>query len=397
MRRSGTAGGRGALISALVLGLATLAPAPVPGASAKWSAAMRGMQQSLKALLVDLSSDERFNDPKRAAAIGSNVDRIAQAAHGLPKLLPQAGDADPTLAILAQEFSNEALQARAALKAGQRAYARGTLRALTGYCLACHTRSASADAASSARAPLEAELRGLGSLERAQYLASTRQFDAALDELERLVADVGAAERQGLDWEEAVRLGLAISVRVKRDPARALRLAERVLATPHAPYFFKEQATQWKKSLQAWQAEGTPKAQTEEGYFTEAVKRLADARAAQKYPSDRSADVLYLRASAAVHDLLAHAPQGRHAAEALYMAGLCYEVLRDLNLWDQHELYYLACLLKAPHTDQGRECFKHYEQSVTYGYTGSGGTHLPTEVQKRLKELRRLADPLGPS
>jgi len=39
------------------------------------------------------------------------------------------------------------------------------------------------------------------------------------------------------------------------------------------------------------------------------------------------------------------------------------------------------------------DCYRRYEQSIFFGYTGSAGTGLPEDVRNKLKELKNLADP----
>jgi hypothetical protein len=372
--------------------------APIPAFSSgngskDWAASMKGLEKALQELLLDLNNDKRFSSTKNFGRIEKNAEKFAKLAHELKVTNADSPDADPTIQIIAGQFSDEAKEAYKLLASGHRDYAREKLRSMTGYCMACHTRNSNGPSFQGIiAAPAVQSLRGL---ERADFFTSTRHFDRALDEYEKLLSEPANVEHRVFDWEKAIRAGLAISVRVKKDPERSLSIIDRVLAAPKAPFFLREQAIEWKKSLNAWKAEGRVTPQTEEGYYAHAIKLLGDARALQKYPADRSADVLYLRASSAVHDLLSFAPNGKYATDALYLAGLCYEVLHDLNLWDQHEFYYLACIKRSPHTEIARQCFKHYEQSVFFGYTGSGGTHIPSDVGMRLKYLELLSTPSG--
>ncbi len=362
-----------------------------------WSQKMKGLQKALQELLVDLSSDKRFEDPRNFKRIEQNALLLSKLAHDLKPSDPAAPaakspDSDPTIPIISSQFDQEAQHAYKNLKNGHRSYARGVLRSMTSYCIACHTRSG---APSLTPSVTDSALQALSGNEKAEFFAATRQFDRSLEEYERVIGDSKNAQTRPFEWEEAVRTGLAIAVRVKKDPDRALGIAEKVNSTPKAPFFLKEQATQWAKSIKDWKAEPSTKAMTEEGFYAKAVKLMAEAKSLQKYPADRSADVLYLRASAAVHDLMSFAPNGKHATEALYLAGLSYEVLDGLMLWDLHESYYVSCIKRAPHTEIARQCFRHYEQSVYDGYTGSGGMDIPLEVRLRLEDLDRLSKPEG--
>jgi hypothetical protein len=263
---------------------------------------------------------------------------------------------------------------------------------MTGYCVACHTRSSGADYSNQST---KGSVPGLKPFEQAEYFTSTRQFDRALGDYERIVEEAGKTAEYSPDWERAARTSLALAIRVKNDPDRALRIVERVIATHGAPCFLKEQASAWKESLLKWKAEVPRSAQSEEGYYAEAIRLVSEAKALQKYPADRSADVLYLRASRTVHDQLRAFPDGKRLAEALYLAGLCYEVLDGLNLWDLHEVYYQACIQKAPHSVVARQCYRHYEESVYTGFSGSAGTSIPGDVKQKLNRLEFLSSPQG--
>jgi hypothetical protein len=382
--------GLGLLLSFSLSSVAVAAEPKKAEPKASWNEKMKSLGLTFQELLVDLSSDERFNNPRNFKRIEKNAEKFAKLAHDLKDKGAPAPDADPSVQIIASQFANEAKHAAKTLQWGHRAYARDILRSMSGYCMACHTRSGGPGFAG---ADVSSTLKELKALERADYFASTRQFDAALSEYEKILDDAEAAKSKPFEWERAARSSLAIAVRVKKDPERALSIVERISSASKAPFFLKEQANQWKASLNAWKAEPSVRPQSEEGYRAQALQLIAQARELQKFPADRSADILYLRASSAVHDLLSFAPKGKYSTEALYLAGLCYEVLEDLNLWDMHEFYYLACIHKSPHSQEARRCFRHYEQSVYMGFTGSSGTSLPSEIEEKLQFLDKLSRP----
>ena len=385
----------GFLIGMIALGLFTATPGKADlnkaKAGAPWAAKMRDLERTYSDLLVFLSSDDQFRAPNNRKKIEAKADLLAQLARDLKSPKGKSTDQDPSIALIAEQFATETKDAAAALGFGQREYARSVLRSLSNYCLACHTRTNSGP--SFPAATVNPQIEALKTLEKADYLAAIRQFDRALTEYDRLLSDPSSLDHRPFDWERALRSSLAIAVRVKKDPERAMNTVERVLANAKTPFYLKEQALQWKQSLAAWKAEPSAQPATEEGFHALAVRLLTEARSLQKYPADRSADILYLRASSAAHDLMSFAPKGDYAVDALYLAGLSYEVLSDLNLGDLHEFYYLECIQRAPHSDKGTQCFKNYQESVHRGYTGSGGTHIPSSVQEKLKRLELLARP----
>jgi hypothetical protein len=177
-----------------------------------------------------------------------------------------------------------------------------------------------------------------------------------------------------------------------------LKVVEQVLSKADAPYSLRQQARQWKKSLEDWSKSESSRSgeghlKTEEGYYAEALKLFAEAKQMQQYPADRNADVLYLRATSLLHQMLAAFPQGKRVPEGLLLLGTSYDVLRGLQIPELHEALYVSCVHKAPHSQIAEKCYQQFEESVIFGYTGSGGFSLPPEVEKQLRDLRAEALP----
>lgn len=360
---------------------------------ALWTNKMLELYKILVDILVETSSDQKFNSPQNKAQIEKHAEKLASLAHDLQTKKVQSPDADPTVQMISGLFANESKDAYLALKRGNREYARGVLRSITSYCVTCHTRHQSGPEFVSL--PLQLSQTQTTASEKGEFYAATRQFDLALAEFQKVIADPKAPEARILGWQRAIHQALAISIRYKKDPDLAGNIVDKVIANPRSPYYLKQNAVQWKKSIEEWKNEGQRKGMTEEGLYAEALRLTGAAHQMQKYTLDRSADVVYLRASAVLHDLLQLAPQGAHVGEAFLMAGLCYEVLKPLNLAELHELYYQACIEKVPHSSTSDLCYRRYEESIYSRNSGSGvgEDDIPADVRKRLKKLEILARP----
>lgn len=369
-----------------VFNLPSLEASPV----IEWNQKMRSLLQTLTDLLVDISSDEAYNSPKNFKRIEKNAENLSKLAHGLKDPQLKSVISDPSLKIVTEVFDQEARHAYQTLIRGNRAYAREVLRSMTGYCAACHTQGSSGPRFANLEA--NEKVSRLRPLEKAAYYTASRQFDRASTEYKQILSD-STSSGQIFDFERAARAGLAIAVRVDGDPDRALSIANQILIAPKSPQFLKQQATQWKQSLAQWKSEKAPSLQSEDQFFSEASRLIEAAAALQKYPADHSADILYLRASRVLHDLLNQFPQGKLSADALYLSGVCYEVLQGLGLWHIHEFYYLVCIERRPHSEISAQCYRRYEESVYLGYSGSAGTELPPEIRQRLSLLEKMSRP----
>lgn len=367
---------------------------PSPKApSPQFKLQMAKLNRTLREILLDVASDDQSPSKDTRRRLERNSKTLATLAHQVSVDKVKAADRDPTMLIVSGLLSQEAERAHQELKRGNADYAKSILKPITGYCIACHTRNDSGS--SFAAAATDPVLKALRPASRAEYYASVRQFDRALEEFEPVISDANAPLARSLEWERAIRYSLAIAVRVKNDPELALAITERVLSAPKAPLFLRENAAKWKDSISDWKREAPRKAVTEDGLMAEAKRLVVKARQIQRHLADRSADVVYLRATSVLHELLQAAPSGRNSDEALLMLGDSYQVLRDLELWDFHEVYYLACIYKSPHSEAAKRCYLHYEESVHFAYTGSDGVSLPEDVKARLFELNHLAGPVA--
>jgi cytochrome c553 len=300
-------------------------------------------------------------------------------------------DADPTLGFVSNLFSDEVHGAYQALNNGQTQYARRTLREVLGYCIACHTRHDQGP--SFPKLQISPELKALSPMQKGELFTATRQFDSALQEFEKVIADPQIARTRQLEWGRAVRHAFAIAVRVKQDPALASQVLDRVMDLKEIPPLFRENIPVWKKSLDQWKAEGPKHFETEEDWYREAVRLDKAAQVTRQFLYDHAGDVLYLRASLAAHEMLTRFPHGKYVGEALLLAGTSYEFLDDELTSPLPERYFEACIRRVPHTDIAHQCYLRLEESIYFGYTGSSGTSIPERQRELLAVLAKLAIP----
>lgn len=319
---------------------------------------------------------------------------LSEMAHGLEKESITSGpfrDDDPSLSIIADQFSTETKLAYRAIRSGNFQYGVRALQGITGYCIACHTRHDKGP--SFPYFPLDAKADKLTPKEKADLLIATRQFEEGLKAYQRLIQDEKLAKNAPFEWEHLVARAVGITVRVKNDPAATMEVLNLALGVKNAPDFCRSNLIKWKRSVEAWSAESKQELSSEADKLA-AMKKIFDhARANQVFPADRSAEVDFLRASALAHDILRVSKNPESKARGLFVAGVTSEIVNAPLFWPMHEQYYQRCITEAPHTPVAAECYERFEQSVYFGYTGSAGTRIPEELTVRLGELRLLAKP----
>jgi len=350
---------------------------------------MTDLSKTLKVLLPSALSDKPIETRKEKKSLEKALKDFANHAHQLDLEKVKKVSKDPTLVLLGNVFKREAQRAHQEFKSGHISYSKGIIRSLTTYCIHCHTRSANGP--SFLESQVDPEVKKMSPWDQANYFAATRRFDKALALYQGIIKDKSFAKNREIHWERAVRKALLITIRWQKDPAKSLSLINLASQNGSLPFFLKQDLKHWQKSLKTWKAEPKRKAQTEKGLLAEAKSLFASATEKQKYPMDRSADMDFMRTTAAVHDLLSVTQSKKTQAEALYMAGVSYEVLRGLELWSLHELYYEMCINSLPHSPLARKCLERYQESIYSGYSGSGGTSIPSQVQSHIKTLEKKA------
>lgn len=361
--------------------------APPP---AGWSEKMQSLSKTLSDLLPLVASSSKFNDEKNRTRIDEDTKRLKSLAHSLKS--GGTPNEDPSLRVMTGLFDEDIERALQSLQSGNREYARNILKDTTAYCIQCHTQTANGP--DFPRLNLDINTSELNPLERAEFFAATRQFDRALESYTDVLGSDDLAKADPFEWERAARSALAIVVRVRKDPKAAQELIARIEKNKGLPQSTRKSLAYWKQSVKDWLKEKTPKLTTPADQIKHAQTLINRAQKNQEFPLDHSQDILYFRASSLLHDFLSDRSQNPElAAQGLYLAGMSAEATRDMNFWTLHETYYEMCIKTLPHSKQAQSCFARLQDSVTLGYSGSGGVRIPPEVGRRLEQFKELAQP----
>lgn len=355
-----------------------------------WTRKMQELYKSFSQILTHTSSESFFSAPENRSLILSEAESFRNLTHKLDAHKMMPSDNDPTLKIVGKLLREQSEIAVSALKQNKPDFARRILRSMPSYCISCHTRNATGPQFSMMQ--LEPSYTGLSDLELGQFYAASRQFDRALEQFRKVSKSVSSVDKTPWVRETATHQSLLIAVRVKEDPKLSKNIINDVLNSPLASGAFKKDAQAWALSIQEWENEKPTQNESTTALLKKAKVLLEKAKQTQSYPLDRSADILYLRASAILHSVLQRNDLGSNMAEALFLAGHSYEVLRPIGIEDMQTIYYEACIQTAPHSAISKKCFKSYKDSIVFGFSGSSGVHLPESVKQKLIRLELLSE-----
>lgn len=374
------------MITPLLVAVA-LAGAPDAG-TAPTRSTMRDAFMSLTGLLPLTSNRAALKDPKNAAAIAQGLDALAGLRHAFPE---DPKVQEPATAALSSLFARYAQDTRRRFDAGELEAVSLRVRTLTSLCFTCHSRE---------RAPadfpdVQQRLDGMAltPLEKAQVLAATRQFDAALDAYRGLLDTKPANERALLEYARALQDTMAILVRVKDDAKATGELLDALGKRSDLPPFMRGTIAAWRADVTAWQKERFDALRASpDALYRRAQELVQKANGTRTFLADERHDVAYLRASGYLNLALGKNPTLKTRGEALSLMGVCAGALKSPLLWDVDLLFFEACVRENPKTKLARRCFQQLSDRVYLGYTGSSGTHIPEDELDRLTELRTLAE-----
>lgn len=349
---------------------------------------MQQMFNSLLNLQPFLASPEKFSNPKNSEIIRKDLNRLATFKHVFPKEMKTE---EPGIFAISRMFHETIEDARERFKKENYDYSRHRLRTATAFCFSCHSRVPSEQNFQDLQKRVEASQ--LTTFEKADVFAATRQFDKALKSYTDILSVAPKTSMDVVEYTRSLRRALSITVRVKQNPKETLELIDSVVQRQDLPEFILRLAQQWKKDAQYWMGEDTGSKKMAPEELVERAKKLIErAETLQSFPADENGDISYLRASNYLHEALDEAPQNKSRIEALYLLGVAYSALQDPTLWDLDRLYFESCIRESPHSDYAKKCYRRYSEKVYMGYTGSGGTFIPDDEQRRLEELRKLSD-----
>jgi hypothetical protein len=173
------------------------------------------------------------------------------------------------------------------------------------------------------------------------------------------------------------------------DRERALGTLRAFRDRPGLPLYLRAEVGAWIEMLEALDP-----LDPGDRLLERAREQVEAARLLTAYPGDRRGLVSFVVASRWLHEHMDRDELTREdRAETLLWLGLC-EIHISSSLWVSEAEWFLESAIRtAPATPWARTAYTILEAVFLEGYSGSGGTHLPAEVERRLSVLRDLVEP----
>ena len=359
-------------------------------ATAESQPALRGdMHAAYAAIeeLLPLTLDPKtWADPARRAEIQKALDRLAKTSSAIEQ---HASQRDQSFIVLSRSLSAEIEDVKHRFALGQLEESHYLLMQATSNCVTCHERLPSAgDFAMGEELGKAMKLDDLPVSERIHTRLVTRQFDAALNDLEAALAD--PRERPSdLDFSGSLVDYLTVGIRVKQDPDRVLRHLKKFAKRPDVPRYLRKHVEQWIVDLQ--ETKSSLKAKNP---LAEARKLVLRSASGESRPLSRDTTVRDLVASSLLLRFLDRDDiSDVDRAEAFYLLGVAESRGIDSPWIPQAGVHLEFAIRQAPDAPFAGAAYDALEEYMYLNYGGvAGDTPLPVDISTKLDELRALVE-----
>ena len=351
---------------------------------------MDGIFAQIRIVLPLSLSDEAFSEPAHREQIARALNELAASAglletHGLGR--------DAGFASLSGSLAQDTRMIARRYSRGETRAARFLLHRSLGTCVSCHSKVASPNEFSMGRQLLaDIELANLSTRDRARVQVVARQFSDALTSYEQLLASKHESpDRIAADGDFLSYLKICLTIENDADRATAalMQLRRRDDLSPE----LAKDVDAWIQSIAELRREpraGQP--------LDRAQALLRAGQSLAPAPGDAAALVYNIEAWHELQRLVdSNAEPSPTLAQAYYLLGYVESRLFGDDWPSGAEAYLEASIRMAPSEPFARDAYALLEELVVLGYTGSSGTHLPDDVQRKLEELEKGLDAPSPN
>lgn len=344
---------------------------------------MRAIFQALTTALPLSLTAEQFENEANRPSIQPALQALADNA---ARLSSHAQDVPGRFDFLRQSLNSNAQEALDLFEQGHTEESRFLLHQLTDNCFLCHSRVPSSRPFPLGKHLLDhIPMSQLSPHERVRLAVAARQFDTALTTCEALFRsdDISATEIDLMAFFEDY---MRIAIRVNNDFPRVIKTLETFRNRPDVPRYLDQQLVGWIDSLKALQED---KRQGDE--LSRGRALIEQGQRQNRFLADRQGLVYFIVASSLLHRYVNTGTTSKpQLAEAYYYLGAAESYVPRTSWISETEFLLETAIRLAPTSIYGKKAFAFLEEYLIVGYSGSSGLHLPSDVKRRLDDLRHI-------
>lgn len=343
---------------------------------------MGKMASNISGLLPLTLNDKEFFDEKNEKSIQSYLTGLAKVSQNLKNPLNSMGDIG--FVTTGKEFSKSISKAKDLFAGNNKSQAKFLIEYSLEYCVYCHSQR------TSDKNSRIAELIGLNEskinfdkLGKAKFYTLTRQFDKASDEYEKLLLSKELTYGERMTLTPYINY-LTLNLRVKKNIGSVKSFIGKLKKVTPDGVVLKS-INDWHRSIKYIDN------LTDKYSIDTAEGLIKKAMIENIYPMDASGVIYYIYASKIIRDWISKNQSDKKniSAKNHYLLGLCESNLNRFNFGASY--YFEKAIELHPKSEISKKAYQKYEDLVVFSFSGSSGTHIPSELGTNLKRLRKLA------
>lgn len=346
---------------------------------------MAPLREEIMELQPYISSEKNFVNPK-------NQKKIAAGLANLKALSSNLKTHDrlktPGFAISAKVLQEQLTTASEIFNQGSKKLALRYVNASLKACSSCHTQVVS-QGGPNWSFPLD---RVSGSLtEQANFWYTIRYYDKAVDLYERAILLYPKGGLELKDVNEALEKILAVYLRVRRSPGRAIDALEKSYQNKKLPESLRIRIQSWVDQMKAINLSAAPSSRSATPKEVEnyAAKILGKAEKESLSTLDDSHLVDFLFVSGLLYEFINFNPD-KTTPEILYWLAIADSWLNDQFYFSLSNLYLEECIKRYPTSPTANRCFNELKEKTELNFTGSSGVNMPDDVRNYLASLDKI-------
>ncbi len=371
----------GLALRAVLLSMGIFTQANVLPAEDNFKRDMQQVYSAYEQLQLYVVQEARFKDPTEEVRINGLLEKLES---GFSNALEHKKEVTtgPAFADTLKLVTTKITDVRSRFKEGKKDYSLWALRSVGNYCISCHAAFHAAHSFTNVSRQLES----LSELQRGEFYLATRQYMLARTAFLKVLYTSDNPQ----DRLEALRSWLMIHCNNFQDAHGALQELREMEARIKFSQLEKQEIANIRSGLITWRDD--PK--FGEVSLTLAEHLIQTAIATQDPLAGKDNSVSLLRANKILTALLQQRDKPEileQRGRILYLTGLVYSKLPLYFSSDLPQVFLELCIRNYPGTPAAQASFQLLSEELYDSATGSGGTNLPPETQKLLKELEALA------
>lgn len=273
------------------------------------------------------------------------------------------------------------------VKNGDTDLARGMLKSVPHLCVGCHTQDMQHNKIFKdvSRDKFDNDF------QFAEFNYFTRNYDLAIEYYQKYLNVLSPALDDNI--KTSLKRILVIYSQIKKQPEEGAKVLRQFVSATEIPKQVREDANEWIKGLNELVVSSIvdqDSVQKREQYVEYYLNQLRNHDA--NYFASEKDKVFYMTLRGLLYEYLNNNPTKNDVPVILYWLAVCDRTLEYSFFDNLADLYLKECILNHSDHPYAHKCLKEYESYMNFAFTGSSGTHLPSDIADEIHYLKSVVN-----